>query len=163
VLRYQARRETEKGIVMAFRAESVILSRAYIEVKTRALSMKNRAISGQSDMTDNVNSDYLIELMLSLRNDYLRLEELRVMPGLVAYAKDQENDALYDIAAEFSVMQAAAAAAVLWIKNNLPEDGSGYLLLYKTTADADLSPRSFAPGVTAPLVALLGTLEAAIA
>lgn len=148
---------------MAFRAGSIILSRAYIEVKTRALSMKNRAISGQSDMTDNVNSDYLIELMLALRSDYSRLEELRVMPGLVAYAKDQENDALYDIAAEFSVMQAAASAAVLWIKNNLPEDGSGYLLLYKTTADADLSPRSFAPGVTAPLVALLGTLEAAIA
>ena len=148
---------------MAFRASSVILSRAYIEVKNRALSLRNMAIGGQSDMTvGTVNSDYLLSLMGRLRDDYLRLEELRVIPGLVAYAKVQEDDAAYDISSEFAAMQNAAQAAVLWIKNNLPADVDGYLLLHKTTADAALNPRDFGTAATAPLVTLLSALEASV-
>ena len=112
---------------MTFRARGGVYEQlSDVLVQARAIA---RGISSSSQsMRDHtaagdVSARGIAMFMHDLSLKSVDLARLKAVPGIVQYAKDQYADAAYDIAAEFTVMQAAVASAVNWLSANLPTDG----------------------------------------
>ena len=71
--------------------------------------------------------------------------------GIVAYARDQKNDAELDVAAAFSGMRTAIQAAMSWILANFPAS-NGYLLASALNSSVpEPQDRVFSSAITAGL------------
>lgn len=106
---------------MALRASSVITSDAYLQVKRGATQLKINLQTFSAFMaTNNLDYDYIKNIYLTLTRSRDKMAELGVIPGLDAYAKDQEDDQLYDFDTEFSDLDTAIDSAIAWVDLNVP-------------------------------------------
>jgi hypothetical protein len=147
---------------MAFKASNIVLSRAYDEIKREALKVKNEATSvGAAATAGDITASRILGLSGNLRSASLNMAERAVTPGLVNYAKTQEDDPAYDVGADYAAMMQGINAVVAWISTNLPTSG-GYLQTDTLNVDGSITSRSFPSAQTAGLVTQLTALVALI-
>lgn len=121
-------------------------------IKKRAESLKQNLQAGDYRIINIVN------VARSMDDLSDRLDALKTIPGIAAYAQDQISDPSLDLAAEFNAMQAAVNAFIEAVKTSLPRDAQSYVQDYTVTGainDIVLTYRELSPAQTAPLVPLL--------
>ncbi len=147
---------------MTFRASNVTPAIAYATVRVAAVNLKLNAQGAVSAMAaGNTDYDYLRGIYRTLFNVDAQFTSLGATPGLEQYAKDQENDAGYDVAAEFVAMQATITAAMAWMDANVPTDVTA-----KTPANwgdgGTIISDTFTPAQTSGLQTALTAIASAI-
>ncbi len=105
---------------MAFRASNIIPQRGYDNAKALALRLQNHASVWKSEVDGGTSADRLLQLLQSLSGYRDELNAIKAIPGIVAYAKDQEDDQAYDVAGEFNALKQLVEDAALWIRDNMP-------------------------------------------
>lgn len=146
---------------MAFRASSIIPLSAYQTAKRAAAQLKVNAQSMRAALAaSNASYDFLRDIYRTLERAQAQFTQLAATPGLAGYAKAQENDPAYDVAAEFTAMQGAITSALTWMNSNAPTGVTA-----KTPAnwgDGSLIANEFTPAQTAGLRTQLDAVIAAI-
>lgn len=106
---------------MAFRASNVVPQEAYRLVKSAAVQLKVNLQGFNTRLASSgADYDFLQGIYLTLTRADAQFDSLKATAGLAQYAKDQENDPAYDVAAEFTALQASMAAATAWMVANVP-------------------------------------------
>lgn len=146
---------------MAFRASNIIPLSAYQTVKRAAAQLKASAQGVRAQLAaSNASYDFLRDIYRTLERAQAQFTQLAATPGLADYAKAQENDPAYDVAAEFTAMQSAITATLTWMNNNVPTSVTA-----KPPAnwgDGALIATEFTPAQTAGLRAQLDAVIATI-
>lgn len=147
---------------MAFRSSQELLALALAEAVNTAADVKARSVELRDFTAANsVSANLLIEYCLFLINRRDRLNVIKVVPGLAAYARAQYDDPAYDVAAEFTAMLAKVGETIDWIVVAVPKDASGYMLVAKLTSTGQ-TIRAFTTAQTANLRTELDELIATI-
>ena len=147
-----------------FRASSQTQADGYTEAKRLANRAKAFA-QATSAMTavNNVSANAVKQLVSEFKSYIERWTAISGIPGISDYAKAQESDPTYDVAAEFGVMLTAAIAVRDYIISALPKDAvTGRLAIETINADGSFTVVSFTPGDTAGLRAVLDAFAATI-
>jgi len=140
------------------------LERAWNGVKGAAGQVKASALAVRtSSAAGPIEARAIVVLADQLANANDRLARYTVVPGLLAYVREQINSATFDVVAEYNAMLAQINATRTWIVNNFPKDASNYLLYHTFGADGRIVQRTLTTAQTAglrtQLDALLATLE----
>lgn len=148
---------------MAFPASSQALSRAYSTIKSRALDVRNQSISVRDvSAAGPLSAERIINYAAALDRARTDLTALASVPGLAAYAQNEENNPSLDIVAEFNAMVAQINATTAWIATNFPEDANGYKLAFQMGSQGTVVWRTFdsasLAGFRTILDALIGTI-----
>lgn len=146
---------------MAFKASNSVPAAAYRIVKGAAAQLKVnlQAINTQL-AASGADYDYLRDIYRTLARADAQFANLQTTPGLAQYAKDQENDQAYDVAAEFTAMRNTISAATAWMDTNVPTDVTA-----KTPSqwgDDTLISDAFTPAQTSGLRTALSAVISAI-
>jgi hypothetical protein len=136
---------------MAYKASIQTLEAALRRANETALWMKTVHTKASADLSGTVTSDLVFRLVDETRGAISILNAQASVPGIVAYAQQQFNDATYDVAAEFNNMVSKLTAVVAWVGTNFPKDGSGFVLGYTISGDGSRTPRSFSAASTTGL------------
>ena len=147
---------------MAFRATNILPETGYDQVKKVATQLKRFSENRSADLTGGGNSDQLlgtVDTMLVFKEQFGSLASI---PGIGDYAKEQEDDPAYDVAAEFLAMIALVDAVITTVTTGFPVDGSDFLLAYTFNPDGSQLPRTFTSGQTAGVVTALDAVVAGI-
>jgi hypothetical protein len=143
---------------MAFIATNEAAVTVYPAIKSIAARVRQVAVTALAATNGTVDADQLLNLMRNMRQSLDSLNSLAVTPGIVVYAKEQEGDDNYDVAAEFTAMKSAMTSVGQWIAVNLPRDSNDYLLLWTLSGTTPV-PRTF---TAAQLTGLQTELQALI-
>lgn len=140
------------------------LSSAWDAIRGAAAAVKAAATQLVTDSAaGNVEAGRVVNFAANLAGYNDRFARYTVLPGLVAYVREQINDPAIDIVAEYQTMLAQINATRTWIINNFPKDGSGFLLYHTFGADGRLVQRTLTPAQTAglrtQLTALIATID----
>jgi len=147
---------------MGFKASNILPSKAYDDAKRIAVQVQSFASNRATSWAGGADASQILSAADNLKSFRDRLNDVKSTPGIAAYARDQEDDQAYDVAAEFSALLAAVDAAITQIVNDMPKDGSGYILVYQINADGSLAPRSFGAGGLSSVIAALNAIVAAV-
>jgi hypothetical protein len=147
---------------MAFRASNQIPARGYEEAKAEAFRTRRTAEQYVTTIAGGGNADQIYSLLRLLAQHRTRLQEVASIPGLADYARAQEADAGYDVAAEFNALVATVNATITWMQSAIPAAG-GYDQMYTRPDGINLVPRSFTSAALAPLVTRLQAIAATVA
>lgn len=144
---------------MAFRASNLIPENSFNRARSVALNLRQYC-QNKSDLiaASGMNGDDLLGILATLKQASADFANLKSTPGIAQYAKDQEDDQVYDVATEFNALESSVNAAVTNLATSFPVDGNGYLLLLKLSG-SDNDWRMFTP---AQLSALKADLDAII-
>lgn len=130
--------------------------RTLINTRSVCASFSTRTAAGPVTIKDIVD-DMLSQLVIASN-------ELNNLPaGIVAYAQAQENDDQYDVGAEGAAALSTIEDVQDWIIENLPKDGSGFLLERSLGADGGVTLRTVSSAQTAGLRTQLAAVVSAIA
>ena len=147
---------------MAFRATNILPETGYDQAKKVATQVKRFSQNRSSDLVAGGDSDQILgtaDTMLIFKG---QLTALTTIPGIGDYAKEQENDPTYDVAAEFTAMLALIDDVIATVTSGFPVDGSDFLLAYTFNPDGSQAPRSFTAPATVTIRAALDALDAGI-
>jgi len=101
---------------------------------------------------------YISELGTSLS----RLNAIRAVPGIGAYAQSQYSDGTLDIAAEFTALTGEIQLTIDWMVANFPQNG-GYLMVDQLNANGTINEGTFSSAALAQfrtqLLALIAVIE----
>lgn len=132
---------------MAFRSDK---KATYDSITNRISALKSYLADSIAQMAaGNVSGNLIKEVLLTLIQAKTEMTAAASVPGIGDYAKAQEGDLLYDVAAEFSTLSTAIDTAGGWILTNMPASG-GYIQLEEWDASG-VTVRTFAPAATAGL------------
>lgn len=147
-----------------FRANNLIPATAYPRSKSSAAQVKGIADSNIAKYTTTgANGNEIFAMTDNLRGLKADLNTAKNVPGIVQYAKDQEDDQTYDVAQAFTDVLQAINAVLAEVEATFPTSAGGWLELNKMeSGDASLTPRDFTTGQLASLTATLQTLSDAI-
>lgn len=136
--------------------------KGYSEARQSARNIKNFATEESSRLESEVNADRIIMIARMLKQHFDRLEEVKEIAGIVAYAKAHRADTDYDIVAMYGSLQSDLSAVITNIKSTFPTTADGYPKIFKF--DADFKPvfDTFSPTQTTSLRTLLTTLAGGI-
>ena len=138
---------------------TVTAAEAYTSIISASRVIKTIATEGVALFSTDTESKYVFNIK-SLRPKYGILVQYENVTGLDQYAKDQQQDQLYDIAAEITALKTALVAVSDWLSINYPVDVNGYLLDRKFNfSTMTYTYRVFTALQLAPLVALLTTVS----
>lgn len=144
---------------MPFRAS---LRAAYADAVGRASQLKKLAQDTNAALAAGNVSANVIKQVLQYCLDVKAANAVTAgLAGIADYAKAQEGDAAYDVAAAWSAMGAAIDAVVAQILGDVPAGTGGYRLT-ELWASSGVSVRTFTPAQTANLQAKLTDLTATI-
>ncbi len=147
---------------MSFRASSIIPVNGLAQAKNRALSYRNTLTNYTSAMSTGASSNEVLDAMSALVVFKAELSAFAAIPGINEYASAQEDDASYDISAEFVALQATIDTAIATIKTTFPADGSGFLLSHTFAPDGTVVARSFTVPQLANVVSDINAVIASI-
>lgn len=148
---------------MAFRATSSIAAGEYQRAKQLAVQVQSLATTRSAAFTASGATYSEIQTVIdNLANYSAWFDEIKTTAGILQYAKDQEDDQTYDVAAEFNALIAAIDATILQLSTDLPKDGNDWLLVNKINANGTLVPRNFTAGALATTIANLDAIAAAV-
>lgn len=106
---------------MAFKASNILPQEAYQTVKRAAVQLKVNLASFNTRLAgSSADYDFLRDIYQTLARADSQFTSLRSTQGLADFARVQEGDPSYDVAAEFVGMQAAIAVALSWLDANIP-------------------------------------------
>ena len=106
---------------MAFRASNIVPSDAYQVVKRAAVQLKINLVGQKAQLAaSGANYQFLQDIYMTLKRANEQFNSLKTAPGLADYAKVQENDPAYDVAAEFTSMQTSITDCMTWMDTNVP-------------------------------------------
>src|SRR5688572_21462884 len=136
---------------MAFRASNLVPAKALEQAKATALRVKQLAQSYSTRfLAATTRRDDVIHCWQEMAGISLSLVALRNTPGLAAYATAQENDAGYDVAAEFNALISKVDAVVSEIQTVFPNT-NGFLLVAKFHVNGTLDHGTFTAAQLATL------------
>lgn len=137
---------------MAFRATNIVPQEAYQTVKRAAIQLR---VNAQAHVTQLAASgadyDFLRDIYLTQKRADAQFAALKTTPGLAQYARDQEDDPAYDVAAEFNAMQAAIANVIAWMDANVPTNVTAEPTTAWVSTTESLIATTFTPAQTAGL------------
>ena len=142
---------------MAFRASNVLPAKAYDTVRGAAVQLKLNLQGFNVQLAANgADYDFLQSIYRTLTRANNQFDVLKATTGLAEYAKNAEVDQAYDVAAEFTSMQAAIDAALGWMNTNIPTS----VTVKNPTVwdDSTLISNTFTPAQTAGLQTALGAV-----
>lgn len=143
---------------MSFRAtkpNAYDLAKSYA-AELKRLCQDTKAATLAGPISANVIRQ-LFDKLLSVDDAF---DTVAAIPGLAAYAKAQEGDVNYDVAAAFTAMTDAIDNVISWIITTIPTSG-GFVLLEEWTVDG-VDVRTFSTAQTANLRTQLDALIATI-
>jgi len=148
---------------MAFKASNITPQKAYLQVKGTAVNLKANCQGFIAQLAaQNATYLYLRDIYRFLYNANAQFETLKATPGLAVYAQEQENDPAYNVAAEFTAMQATIANALSWMNTNIPTAVTAVSASAWATGDETIAT-SFTPAQTATfrtvLTAIVNSIE----
>ncbi len=137
---------------MTFKATNQIQSDGLTEAKRLANAQVAFATEVSASMAAAaVSANRVIQVHRSFQRALDRWNAIKAIPGILQYARDQEDDQIYDVVVEFNAMIAAAEVVRDRVELDVPTDGSGFLLLKQFDAGHDLTTRDFTTAQTAQL------------
>lgn len=146
---------------MPFRATNTIPENAYAETKKTMVRLKGFCDTTVTNISGGTDADVIVGTLNFLSSVHARLTALRATPGIGAYARDQENDQDYDVAAEFNAALSLLDSTLTWLRAAFPTDGNGYILVFKIVNDR-LEPRTFTSTQVSTLVTRLQDISASV-
>lgn len=147
---------------MAFRASNVIPADEYKRAKHLAVQLKTMAAERSAAFASGGTAAHVLSVAGNLRGIKKQLQAFAAVPGIGAYAVEQEADPDYSVGTEFNGMISAIDSAVAFIVQNMPKDADGFLLVNRINADGSLTPRDFTGQQLSGLSAALDGIVAAI-
>lgn len=102
-------------------------------------------------------------LLFVLVESRIELQRARNAPGIVDYAKAQQDDPAYNIALEFTAMIAELDTTLAWMEANFPQDGTGHIITKTFVGDGSGQVQSDTITDPTALTALTTRLNALIA
>ena len=146
---------------MAFRVGG--LGKAYIKVQNEAIQLRAFAVQAQTNFAaGNMSANAVISVLTRMTGSIAVFDATSSIPGLAAYAQNEENDPTYDVVAEFSSMRIEAIGTRDWILTNFPTAVSGEIIKDTLEPNGDITVRQFTSVETAGLQSALGLLIASI-
>lgn len=147
---------------MAFRASNVIPQKGYDDARLKADALKKYAGDLKAlSLAGPVSANQVIDFYLNLIAADTTFAAVAAIPGMVAYARDQEDDPTYDVAAEFTAMRSQVQACRDWIIANFPT-GAGSRILKDQLTTTGIVVRTFATAELAGLRTQIDLLTATI-
>ncbi len=144
-------------------AGNIMLAFALHDAQTMAGSTKTLAASIKTrSSTGNITAAEIIAFHGNLKRNLDRLNEIKDIPGLPQYAKDQFDDQAFDIVVEFAAMITEIDATLEWVRANLPTSVAGFVESILLETDATQTDKVFTAGQTATLRTQLDLLVATI-
>lgn len=148
---------------MTVRASNVLPQDGYETIRQRALEVKSFCTNLAATLLSDTTADIILGAYLSLRRLRLEMAQLATIPGIVAYAQAQENDATYAVSTEWNNLFSAIDSVLSNITNTFPKDVNGYLLERTILGDGTFSYRTFTAAQLATLRTLISNVAALIA
>lgn len=145
---------------MAFRATNILPETGYDQAKKIATSLKKFSANRSAALVGGGDSNNVLGTVDTMILYKAQLNEVATIPGIGDYAKSQENDPAYDVAAEFVALLLLIDAVITEVVTTFPVDGSGFLLAYTQSPDGTLVPRTFS---VPQMVGLRTALDAVVA
>lgn len=147
---------------MAFRASNQIPAENYQRSKDLANQLKRQAQTRSATFASGAKSAEILAAADHLNAFKTELIAMSQTPGIVAFAKEQEDDPTYDVVAEFTALLATIDAVIAEIVSTLPADTNDWLLINKINADGSLAPRSFTGAQLSGLRSLMDDIANAV-
>lgn len=143
---------------MAFRANTITPHRALEQIKAQAVQLQRLAQNRRDRFAaGDVGADVILALLDNLLSQQTMLDNLSTAPGLVEYAKDQENDQNYDVVVEYAALTQAISGVISEITTTFPS--ATFLTL---NPDGTRTFQTHTPAQTAPLRTALDAVSSAI-
>ena len=147
---------------MAFLATNQGLADAYSQIKRIAAAIQTHSDNLiVSSAAGDISALRIVNSATNLRGWRAELVELASTPGLQAYAKTQEDEPTYDVAAEYLAMRGKVDDVITWIVANIPTS-SGYMIVQTMESDGSITTRTFTPAQTAGFRTVLQALSDSI-
>lgn len=147
---------------MAFPGTSVqSLAEAWSHARQTATAIKNRA-----DLMVNSASVTRMQVLIYLNSLADALAALAIdaaMPGLAAYAQEQQANPALNIATEYAAMRTQIIATQDWIVANFPKDASSIAAVYSFDANKRYADVNLTAGQLTAFKTQLAALSATIA
>jgi len=129
---------------MVWPASQQTLSNGLRRVNNVALQAKRMAQEVHDDsLAGDIVRSRLVGLMDTLSQAVFSWNQVKALPGIVAYTQEQYDNSM-DVITEFTAMVDLATDLRQWIFDNFPMDsGSGALLSHTLSVTGQLSPLTF--------------------
>lgn len=130
---------------MAWPASQQTLYNGLLETNRIALTIKNDVMSiRNASVSSDINRRTFINLQRQLTNAISRFNEIKNIPGILQYVRDQYDNPTLDVGTEFNAMVNSATNLRNWIYNNFPIDsGSGAILSETVDLDGNITSLVF--------------------
>lgn len=128
---------------MTFRASNQSSADAYANIKRQANATKQYMGAQAAAMqAATVLAWVPLGVIQHLHDVIALMDGWAATPGLADYAKAQENDATYDVVAEYQAMRSAMVNALNTLVGMFPTSG-GFMAYQTLGADGTISVRTF--------------------
>jgi len=136
---------------MAFRATNITPDDAYKRVRGTARNVKTNCTAFVAQMAaSGATYTLLRDVYLFLKTADSQFATLSATPGIAAYAKQQEDDVDYNVAAEFTTLRNTISSVLTWLNANVPTSVTATAPT-DWTQDGPLIATQFTVEQTAPL------------
>ncbi len=132
---------------MTFRATNIIPEQGFSKAKSLCTSLKSFCESRSSEYAAGATSHRILDALSTLIAMSVQLDIVRSTPGIAQYARDQEGDPAYDVAAEFIAVLALLDTLTTNIISAVPRDANDFLLTETMDANGVRIPRTFTGGM----------------
>jgi len=146
---------------MAFRATNILPVDALRRIKLLLVDCRRESVRLSTQLAAGTNSETILNSLVALGQIRAQLQTLATTPGLAVFARAQEDDVNYDIAAEYTGVVAAINAAGAALAAIIPKQ-SGYLLAYTLDSSGFQVSREFTPAECASAIPSVDALIAFI-
>jgi len=142
---------------MTFPASSASLTSTWQEMQQLASRIKSSANGVLTDLDNQVNSKYMLDLHRRMIGAKLKLSAFMATPGLAQHAKDQLDNQAFDLGAACAQIISAIDGIQSFIQDFFPKTAEGYLLERKFSSTG-FTDRTFQPAELADLKPLVQAL-----
>lgn len=129
----------------------------YTRAKQIAGSVKTYTSAKSLQLESDVSSDKILEIGHTYRRFLEELDAIKIIPGMLQYAKDREADQAYDFISEMAALISNMRSIMDAIRTTFPNTG-GYLLAVKLTEDFNYDFRIFTVAQAASFKATLDSI-----
>jgi hypothetical protein len=106
---------------MAYRASSVLPAKELPKLNDQIFTLGYRLVQYIAEAASgDINYEYIHILYSDISGVSASIDRVKVIPGILQYAKDQENDQAYDVVAEFTALETALDNTKTWLENGVP-------------------------------------------
>jgi hypothetical protein len=106
---------------MAYRADSRLPAKELPKLNDQILSIRNRLIQYIAESASGeIGYEYIHQLYSDIAGVSTSIDNVKNIPGILQYAKDQEDDQAYDVVVEFTALESALDSTKAWLEAGVP-------------------------------------------